>query len=84
MASITIQLDPIVEARLLEIAEARQQPLAEVAADMVASSVDREVWERAQILKGLAELEAGEGVSHERVVAWLDSWGTENELPPPR
>ena len=25
----------------------------------------------------------GEGVSNERVTEWLDSWGTENELPAP-
>ncbi len=84
MASITIQLDPAIESRLQEIADARQRSLPEVAADMVTAFVDREEWERRQILKGLAELEAGNGVSHERVAAWLDSWGTENELPMPR
>jgi predicted transcriptional regulator len=41
-------------------------------------------WEHQHILKGLAEVDAGEGVSHERVVEWLDSWGTENELPAPK
>ena len=26
----------------------------------------------------------GESVPNEAVMAWLDSWGTENELDPPR
>jgi predicted transcriptional regulator len=39
--------------------------------------------EHKHIRAGLAELEAGQVVSNERVMEWLDSWGTENELPPP-
>lgn len=84
MASITVQLDSEVQARLVEIAEARQQPVSDVAADVIAMYVAGEGWERQHILQGLAELDAGEGVSHERVVEWLDSWGTENELPAPK
>ena len=84
MATITVQLDSAVQAGLAEFAEARQQPLSDVAADIIAMHVDRENWERQQILQGLAELDAGKGVDHERVVEWLESWGTENELPAPR
>ncbi len=42
-----------------------------------------EEWALKEIQAGLAEAEAGETVPHERVVAWLRSWGTPNELPPP-
>lgn len=84
MATITVQLDSTVQAGLAELAEARRQPISDVAADIIAMHVDRESWERQQILQGLAELDAGEGVAHERVVEWLESWGTENELPAPR
>jgi predicted transcriptional regulator len=41
-------------------------------------------WEHKRIREGNAELEAGQGVSNERVMKWLDSWGTENELPAPK
>jgi predicted transcriptional regulator len=82
--SITVQLDSAVQARLAALADARQQPVSDVAAEVIAAFVDPESWEHQHIRKGLAELEAGEGVSHERVVEWLDSWGTENELPAPR
>ena len=36
------------------------------------------------IRAGLSELAAGKSVSHERVIEWLDSWGTGNELPAPK
>jgi predicted transcriptional regulator len=84
MASITVQLDSAVQARLVELAEARQQPISDMAAEVIAMYVEFESWERQHILQGLAELDAGEGVSHERVAEWLDSWGTENELPAPK
>jgi predicted transcriptional regulator len=84
MASITVQLDSAVQARLVELAEARQQPVSDVAAEVIAMYVAADSWEHQHILQGLAELDAGEGVSHERVVEWLDSWGTENELPAPK
>jgi antitoxin component of MazEF toxin-antitoxin module len=41
-----------------------------------------EEWARQEIEAGLAEAEAGETVPHEKVVDWLRSWGTPNELPP--
>lgn len=39
--------------------------------------------EHMRIRAGLAELEAGKGVSNERMMEWLDSWGTENESSAP-
>ena len=45
--------------------------------------VSPDSWEHRRIRAGLADLEAGKKVSNERVMEWLDSWGTENELPAP-
>jgi predicted transcriptional regulator len=81
--SIIVQLDSAVQVRLAALADARQQPVSDVAAELIAAFVDPESWEHQHIRAGLAELKTGEGVSHERVAEWLDSWGTENELPAP-
>ena len=35
-------------------------------------------------LEGLASVDAGEGVPHENVEAWIDSLGTDQPLPIPR
>jgi predicted transcriptional regulator len=82
-ASILVQLDSTVEARLAALAEARQQPVSDVAAEVIAHFVDSESWEHQHIRAGLAELESGKSISNERVMEWLDSWGTDNELPAP-
>ncbi len=45
--------------------------------------VDEE-WEEARTLEAEAEADAGMGVPHDEVVAWVKSWGTANELPRPK
>ena len=46
--------------------------------------VSSDSWVHRHIRAGLADLEAGKRVSNERVIEWLDSWGTETELPAPK
>lgn len=40
--------------------------------------------EAAADAEGLADLDAGRVISHERMKAWLLSWGTPEEIPPPK
>jgi predicted transcriptional regulator len=82
--SILIRLDQAIQSRLAALAEDRKQPVAEVAAEVISMYLAPDSWEHMHIRAGLAELEAGQGVSNERVSEWLDSWGTENELPAPK
>ncbi len=82
--SIQIQLDEAVQARLAALAEARQQPVWDVAADVIATFLAPDSWEHKHVVAGLAELEAGKGVANDRVMDWLNSWVTEGELPAPR
>jgi predicted transcriptional regulator len=42
--------------------------------------VDAEIAADAE---GLADFEAGRVISHEAMKAWLLSWGSADELPPP-
>jgi predicted transcriptional regulator len=83
-SSIVIQLDPAIQARLTALAEDRRKPVSEVAAEVISTFFALDRWEHQHIRNGLAELETGDGVSNERVMEWLDSWGTENELPAPK
>jgi predicted transcriptional regulator len=82
--SILVPLNAEVQGRLTALAEERQQPASEVAAEVISMYFATESWEHQHIRAGMAELDAGLGVSNERVMAWLDSWGTENELPAPK
>lgn len=44
---------------------------------------DQEAEERAW-REGEAQADAGIGVLHDEVVAWMQSWGTDHELPRPK
>jgi predicted transcriptional regulator len=37
-----------------------------------------------ETLEGLADVEAGRVIDGDKVMAWIESWGSDNELPPPR
>jgi predicted transcriptional regulator len=82
--SILVELDSAVQAQLAALAEDRRQPVSEVAAEVLSMYFAPDSWEHKHIRAGLAELEADQGISNERVTEWLDSWGTENELPAPK
>jgi predicted transcriptional regulator len=81
---ILVQLDSEVQARLAALAEDRRQPVSEVAAAVISMYVAPDSWEHKHIRAGLGELEAGQGGSNERMSAWLDSWGKEDELSAPK
>jgi antitoxin component of MazEF toxin-antitoxin module len=40
-------------------------------------------WKQQEIRAGFSEIEAGEDAPNEKVIEWLRSWGSKNELPPP-
>jgi predicted transcriptional regulator len=60
--SILVQLDSAVQARLAALAEARQQPVSDVAAEVIAAFLAPESWEHRHIRTGLAALAAGKGI----------------------
>jgi len=80
---ISLELDDRLVARLNEAA-AKQETTAEAfAADAVQRAVaDVEAW--AEDEAAYAEYErTGESIPLEAAEAWVRSWGTANELPPP-
>ncbi len=45
-------------------------------------SLESKRWQ--ETLQAISSVEAGKHVEEKEVSRWLDSWGTENELEPPR
>jgi antitoxin component of MazEF toxin-antitoxin module len=52
--------------------------------DGTISLVPHDSPEHRHIRVGLTELSAGQGIANERVMEWLDSWGTEAEQSAPK
>ena len=79
----SLRLDADTRARLEAEARRLDRPAAQVAARAIARWLDAEAALRAEIDAALAEAETGGFVSAEAVGAWMETWGTEREAPPP-
>jgi predicted transcriptional regulator len=84
----TLDIDAGTDARLRELAAERGQDVSVVLAEAVAlldSVVDIGNPEIAEDRRRLQEfVRKHEAVSLHQVKAWIESWGTENELPRPQ
>jgi predicted transcriptional regulator len=83
-----LDLDPETDARLAALAAEKGKDPAAVVADAVAlldSVAGFESLDIEEDARRLREFErTGESVPLEEVEAWVESWGTANELPPPQ
>jgi predicted transcriptional regulator len=83
----TIEIDAATDERLRTLARERGQDVAAVIAEAVALLDHSAVFDDLGIeedRRRIAEFErTGEAVPFEDVKAWMESWGTANELPRP-
>jgi predicted transcriptional regulator len=83
---ITLDLDDEADARLRALAKRRGQEEAGVVSDaleLLDSFETNELNIEEDLLRLRAFEQNGEGVPLDDVKAWVRSWGTQNELPPP-
>jgi RHH-type rel operon transcriptional repressor/antitoxin RelB len=81
---LTLRLRPELVASLGELAGVTRRSRAELAEEALAQYLDVQGWQVEGIRAAIEEADRGEpGVAHERVATWLDSWGSDDEPPPP-
>jgi predicted transcriptional regulator len=81
--TLTVRLKPETRDRLEALAKDTRRSKAFIAAEAIACYLDAQAWQLERIKAGIADADAGRVVAHEKVMAWVESWGTDNELPPP-
>ena len=81
--SLSFRVSPEKAEQLQRLAEATERPKSWLLEQALENYLEVQAWQLARIDEGLAELEAGKGIEHERVVEWIRSWGTDEELDPP-
>jgi RHH-type transcriptional regulator, rel operon repressor / antitoxin RelB len=82
--TLSIRLDSGTKHRLDLLAKRSRRSKSFLAAEAIAVYVEAEEWQLAEIQTGLEQLDAGQGVSHEKVSKWLRSWGKPAETKAPR
>ena len=81
---MSIRLAPEIKEKLEALAHDTKRSKSYLANEAIENYVNLNAWQVAHIKAALAEAEAGSpGVPNEEVMEWLNSWGTDNELPCP-
>ena len=82
--TLSIRIDSGTKKRLDALAKRSKRSKSFLAAEAIAAYVESEEWQFVEIHAGIAELDAGKGVSHEKVSDWVNSWGKAREKKAPR
>jgi predicted transcriptional regulator len=82
---LTLTLPKRLVARLEAFVALTEGSTSDLVEEALIPFLDDEEWKIAAIAEAVAASDAGEEpIEHEAIVEWLNSWGTENELPPPQ
>jgi len=83
-ATLSIRLTPETKKRLAKLAKSSGRSSNFLVADAVEAYVSDQERLLAELRHADQQVESGHYVKHEDMKAWLISWGTANELPPPK
>ncbi len=83
-ATLSIRLKPEIKKRLARLAKVSGRSSNFLISDAVEAYVADQERLMAEIRQAERQVKSGHYVRHEDMKAWLLSWGTERELPPPR
>jgi RHH-type rel operon transcriptional repressor/antitoxin RelB len=82
-AIFTVRLPDDLKAQLELLAKATNRSKSYLATKAIADYLQRNSWQVKELQQAVAEADEGVFVSEAAVDAWLDSWGTEDELAAP-
>jgi RHH-type rel operon transcriptional repressor/antitoxin RelB len=82
--TLSIRIDADTKKRLGALSKRSKRSKSFLAAEAITAYVEAEEWQLGELQAGLAELDSGQEVSHEKVSKWLQSWGKAGESKAPR
>jgi predicted transcriptional regulator len=83
-AALSVRLKPETKKRLTKLAKASGRSSNFLISDAVESYVADQERMLAEVRQADKQVAAGHYIPHEDMKAWLLSWGTDHELPPPK
>lgn len=84
METLSIRIDSETRKRLDALAVRTKRSKSFLVAEAINAYMDAEKWRIGEMEAGVEDLENGREVSHARVAAWVESWGTPGETTTPR
>ena len=83
-ATLSVRLKPETKKRLAKLAKTSGRSSNFLISDAVDSYVADQARLSAEVRQADRQVKSGHYIRHEDMKAWLLSWGTEHELPPPK
>lgn len=83
-ATFSIRLKPGIKKRLTKLAKTSGRSSNFLISDAVESYISDQERMLADIRQADRQVKAGHYIKHEDMKAWLLSWGTDREVPPPK
>jgi predicted transcriptional regulator len=78
-STFTVRVDSAAKKRLEELAKNTGRSRSFLAAEAINEYLDINEWQVAGIKQAMASLDRGDGVPHQRVKEWVESWGSKRE-----
>jgi RHH-type rel operon transcriptional repressor/antitoxin RelB len=82
--TVSVRIDSASKKRLEKLAKSTGRSRSFLAAEAINEYLDLNEWQVAGIQKAVASLGRGEGIPHEQVKKWVDSWNGQKERPAPK
>lgn len=82
--TMTVRLPSKAKRQLEKLAHATGRTRSFLAAEAIQAYLETESWQITAIQEGVKAADAGHFVEHEKVAAWLNSWGSDRETEPPK
>jgi predicted transcriptional regulator len=82
--TLTVQLSEVDKERLEALAEATGRSESLLASEAVSEYLALQEWQVSAIEAGIASIDREGGIAHQAVRDWIESWGTDHELDPPK
>lgn len=82
--TLSIRIDAATKKRLDALAKRSKRSKSFLASEAISAYVESEEWQLGELQAGIAELDTGRGVNHDKVAKWLGSWGKTSETKAPR
>lgn len=80
--TLSIRIDSETKKRLDAPSKRSKRSKSFLAAEAIAAYVESEEWQLGELQAGIAELDTGQTVSHEKLSKWLKSWGKAGNQKP--
>ena len=84
VATLTVQLSDVDKERLEALADATGRSESLLASEAVSEYLALQEWQISAIEAGIASIDREGGIAHQAVRDWIESWGTDHELDPPK